>query len=235
MCLQRVSGKSVLCLLPQILDKPPYWNRKEDRGQMLTRSNDERRTNNDERPRDARSRFVRHFCRILASPTEWNQHVISHTRAPPKTKPTTNGHANGTSTNDAKIALLPTPSSTTSPCTEHGSKTRKTSTSRSRATLSLSSRDSTAPGNLRSPSTPSTPRASPATSKRSPPTPASSSTRWSAPKSIPSTASAPPSPSSRRPPAAALARPSAPSPKSTITCACSTPPSDSPTARTAAS
>src|SRR5258708_17571949 len=30
---------------------------------------------------DASHRFLRHFRRILASPTEWNQHVISHTHA----------------------------------------------------------------------------------------------------------------------------------------------------------
>ena len=66
-----------------------------------------------------------------------------------------------------------------------------------------------------------------------PPTPASSSTRWSAPTSTPSTASPPPSPSSRKPPAAALAPPSAPSPRSTTTSACSTPASASRTAPTA--
>ena len=72
-----------------------------------------------------------------------------------------------------------------------------------------------------SPSTRSTPRASGATSRASPPTPASSSARWRSPTSTTSTASRRRSRSTRRAPAATRARPSARSPRSTTTCGCS--------------
>ena len=83
-------------------------------------------------------------------------------------------------------------------------------------------------------STPSTPRASAATSSRSRPTPASSSARWTSPTSTSSRACRRPSRSTRRAPPATPARPWARSPRSTTTCGCSTPASAWPTAPTTA-
>ena len=79
------------------------------------------------------------------------------------------------------------------------------------------------------------PRASAATWRRFPPTPASFSTRWSARMSMQSMDLARPSRSSRRPPAAARARPSERSPKSTTIFACCSPRSASRIAPSAAS
>ena len=123
--------------------------------------------------------------------------------------------------------------SLTSRCAGRASTICATSMCAFRATRSRWSPASAARARARLPSTPSMPRASAATWRRSRPTRASFSTRSSGPTWTPSKDSARPSPSSRRPPAAARAPPWAPSPRSTITCACSTPRLARPTAPTA--
>jgi hypothetical protein len=112
--------------------------------------------------------------------------------------------------------------------------TSRTSTSSCPATSSSSSPACPARASRRWPSTPSTPRASAATSSRCRPTPASSSARWTSPTSTSSRACRRPSRSTRSRRRATRARRSAPSPRSTTTCGCCSPASACPTARTTA-